>query len=116
MEESTMDEGTAMAVPDLDRDVGSRRNMSRRAFVRRSSLVAGGLLALGTAQTMAGPASAAEEYAPQALTDAELTTLKAVIDRLIPTDDLGPGASDSNVHAYIDHELTAYFKDMLPLY
>lgn len=44
-------------------------------------------------------------YTPVALTDAELTALKAAVDRIIPADDLGPGAVETGVHVYIDQAL-----------
>ncbi|HWE61361.1 MAG TPA: gluconate 2-dehydrogenase subunit 3 family protein [Chloroflexota bacterium] len=106
-----------MDMRDTERDIGTQPGISRRTFMQRSTLVAGSLIVLSTLPGAADAApAAAVDYAPQALTSAELATLKAVIDRLIPTDALGPGAVDSNVHAYIDRELTAYFKELLPLY
>ncbi|MGH2386868.1 MAG: gluconate 2-dehydrogenase subunit 3 family protein [Chloroflexota bacterium] len=99
-------------------DSGEVPSPSRRAFIQRSAVAAGGLIAFANmpGADAAGLARAEAAAAPGALTTTELTTLKAVINRLIPTDDLGPGAVDSNVHTYIDRELTAYFKDLLPLY
>jgi hypothetical protein len=44
-------------------------------------------------------------YEPVALTNAELSTLVAAIDRLIPPDEGGPGASQAGVHVYIDRTL-----------
>jgi gluconate 2-dehydrogenase gamma chain len=46
-----------------------------------------------------------ETYSPVNLTADELTTLKAVLDRLIPKDDLGPGANEAGVFVYIDRAL-----------
>ena len=43
----------------------------------------------------------------QDLTAAELTTLKAALDRLIPNDDLGPGANEIGVFVYIDRAIPA---------
>src|SRR2546427_5242148 len=40
-----------------------------------------------------------------ALQPEEMRILQAFIDRLIPTDDLGPGAVDAGVHVYIDRTL-----------
>jgi hypothetical protein len=108
-------------VPNFE-PVISERDLTRKKFMQRSAVVAGGVIALGTMPGIGGGAIAnaapagSETYAPAALSTTELTTLKAIINRLIPTDDIGPGAVDSNVHAYIDRELTGYFKALLPFY
>jgi gluconate 2-dehydrogenase gamma chain len=39
-------------------------------------------------------------------TPAEAAMVDAIVDRLIPTDDLGPGAKDSGVTIFIDRQLT----------
>jgi hypothetical protein len=96
------------------------RDLTRRKFMRQSAVIAGGAIVLGNLPGVEGAASAAsasaESYAPSALTDAELTMLKAIIGRLIPTDGVGPGAVDANVHVYIDQELAGYYKSLLPTY
>jgi hypothetical protein len=43
--------------------------------------------------------------APTALTAAQMKTLEAFIDRLIPRDELGPGAVDAGAQIYIDRVL-----------
>jgi len=60
--------------------------------------------------------SAIESYQPVALTADELTTLKAMVGRLIPTDDLGPGAVDAGAFIAMDQALTNRNKATLPLY
>lgn len=55
-------------------------------------------------------------YSPEALTTAELATLVAAIDRLIPADDLGPGASEAGVQIFIDRGLSGPNGAVLPLY
>jgi gluconate 2-dehydrogenase gamma chain len=100
------------AVPDL----------SRRTFMQRSAVVAGGVTVLATVPIAAGTGTAlaaspeAEPYAPTALTKSELATLKAIISRLIPADDLGPGATESGVDVYIDKSLAGAYAEFLPLY
>src|SRR5882757_3177588 len=42
-------------------------------------------------------------------TPAEAAAIDAIVDRLIPTDDLGPGAKDSGVTTFIDRQLTGPF-------
>jgi gluconate 2-dehydrogenase gamma chain len=106
-----------------------------RRRLLQGSLVAGGAIATGLAapgvthaklQTtpvnqgtpVASPIPAGEGTpAPlSTLTDAELTTLRASIDRIIPTDDLGPGAVDSGVDVFIERALGSFAANTLPLY
>lgn len=108
------------------------------AFPRRrllqGSLVVGGTVAAGLASpglvgarqvTPAAqrtpvaspiPAGEASPVAMNVLTDAELTTLRAAIDRIIPADDLGPGAVESGVDTYIERALGSFAANTLPLY
>lgn len=55
-------------------------------------------------------------YEPQALTADEFATVRAAVGRLIPTDDLGPGADEAGVHIYIDRILAGRAADALPIY
>jgi gluconate 2-dehydrogenase gamma chain len=55
-------------------------------------------------------------YTPVSLNAAEMTTLKAILARLIPKDKIGPGAVEAKVHVYIDKELAGYYKHLLPTY
>lgn len=111
--ESRSETEEAVDVPDL---------LSRRHFLERSALVAGSAAVLGMASEVPGLVEAAashvteEVYAPVALTSTEMTTLKAVLRRLIPKDKLGPGAVEARVHTYIDKQLAGYNKDLLPVY
>lgn len=57
-----------------------------------------------------------DAYVPRALTEAELTTLKAAIDQLIPADEIGPSASESGVFVYIDRSLAKPYAAQLPVY
>src|SRR5690606_28624535 len=57
-----------------------------------------------------------DSYTPTALTDAEFTTLKAAIARLIPADELGPGAVEAGVQIFIDRALAGPYAATLPLY
>lgn len=104
--------------------------VDRRRLVKDASLLAGGLAVAGALGPAAASASAVqrktpviplrpihatpvaspapvdlESYAPVNLSDAELTTLKAALDRIIPSDDLGPGANEAGVFVYIDRAL-----------
>lgn len=57
-----------------------------------------------------------DAYVPKALTEAEITTLKAAIDQLIPADEIGPSASEAGVFVYIDRSLAKPYAAQLPLY
>ena len=73
----------------------------------------GRISAVGAAQR--AEAVDASATAP-VLTASELRALRAVIDRLIPADELGGGAVAAHVDDYIQRELGGYFKKLLPLY
>lgn len=110
---------------------GRPRLLPRRRLIQ-GSLVATGTITAAAATRQADArwlaqiqpgGSATPELAgmasPEAvggLTAAQTGTLRAAIDRLIPTDDLGPGATDSGVDTYIDHLLGGYGAALLPMY
>jgi hypothetical protein len=66
--------------------------------------------------TPAGTPERVADYVPVALGQAEYATLIASIDRLIPTDDLGPGAGDSGVGIFLDSALTNAHSAYLEFY
>lgn len=115
----------------------------RRRLLRDASLLAGGAVAVGVLgaersvagaapatkptiflrQTTATPVPAVQAtpvdlstYTATNLTNAELTTLKAALDRIIPNDDLGPGANEMGVFVYIDRALGGRVAATLPIY
>jgi gluconate 2-dehydrogenase gamma chain len=49
--------------------------------------------------------AASAQTGPLALTSEQMKTLEAFIDRLIPTDELGPGAVEARAQIYIDRVL-----------
>ncbi len=57
-----------------------------------------------------------DDEAPVALSPREFATLRAVVGRLIPTDDLGPGADEAGVHVFIDRGLAGPNAAHLPLF
>jgi gluconate 2-dehydrogenase gamma chain len=105
-----------MAEKADDRGSGfSRRELLKRVrFVGAAASVPVKMLAPVAAAPAAG---ALEALAPQAavltptpealetLTAAESSTLEAIVARLIPTDDNGPGASEARAGHYIDRAL-----------
>ncbi len=64
----------------------------------------------------ATPVAELATYVPNHLTDAELTTLKAALDRIIPKDDLGPSANEMGVFVFIDKSFGGLNADVLPTY
>jgi gluconate 2-dehydrogenase gamma chain len=64
----------------------------------------------------ATPVAELESYVPNHLTVDELTTLKAVLDRIIPKDEYGPSANEMGVFVYIDKSFGGLHADALPVY
>lgn len=106
----------------------------RRTFLRGSALLAGGAavsvdaaraLAAGVAPErreawlalfQEGTPTALEDYTPVSLTEEEIATLRAAVGRIIPTDEIGPGADEAGVHVFIDRALFGPYADLLPVY
>jgi len=72
--------------------------ISRRAVIVSAALVPVAALAQQSTPTPA----------PSALSDAQLRLLGAFVDRIIPKDELGPSASQSDVPIYINRALGDY--------
>jgi gluconate 2-dehydrogenase gamma chain len=123
-------------MPDHDSPGGgAARLFPRRRFLRDAALLTGGAVAAAGTPAGALAAGASHEqvaawlnllapssreaianYTPVVLTTDEIATLKAAVGRLIPTDELGPGADDAGAHVYIDRSLKGPNAAMLPLY
>lgn len=115
------------------------RLIDRRRLFKDAALAAGGAAVLGPAVASAGAATSArpmirllqtsatpmatpqatpvdlKTYVPVNFTAAELKTLKAVLDRLIPSDDLGPGANEMGVFVYMDRAIGGRSADSGPI-
>jgi gluconate 2-dehydrogenase gamma chain len=74
-------------------------DLSRRAVIASAAMIPVAALT-AAAQTTAAP--------PSALSDAQLRLVAAFVDRIIPKDELGPGASESGVPEYINRSLGDY--------
>lgn len=72
-------------------------NISRRSVIASAALV-----------PVAAITSAAQQASESALSASQLRTLEAFVDRLIPKDDLGPGATECGVAVYINRSLGDY--------
>jgi gluconate 2-dehydrogenase gamma chain len=66
------------------------------------------VLASAAIVPVAALTAAAQAPSPSALSDAQLRLLAAFVDRIIPKDDLGPSASESDVPLYINRSLGDY--------
>jgi gluconate 2-dehydrogenase gamma chain len=108
----------ANATDDLPRDV-SRRGLFKQVGAAGAAAIAGTPLAPGAAMAQdhqehaaqrhaapATPAATAQLEALETLTAAEADTLEAIVARLIPSDENGPGATEARAAHYIDRALT----------
>jgi len=78
----------------------TRLNVSRRELLKRVIL---GAATVVPASFVTGTTSAQESF--ETLTPAEGATLEAIVARLIPTDENGPGATEARAAYYIDRAL-----------
>ena len=85
----------------------SRRGLFKQVGAASAAAMAGTPLAPGLAQERAAPSptATAQLEALETLTAAEADTLEAIVARLIPTDENGPGATEARAAHYIDRAL-----------
>src|SRR5215470_12515929 len=90
--------------------------ISRREMLKwlGTGLCAAPLLALPATVRARAQAAAAESFV--SLTAAEGQTLRAIIARLIPSDEDGPGALEARADRYIDRGLAGALKSSRPAY
>ncbi|WP_454692630.1 gluconate 2-dehydrogenase subunit 3 family protein [Achromobacter aloeverae] len=91
----------------------------RRIFLRNAVTSVPAIAILGPQCAAATPAAAApaaaspsnglKDYKPLFFQDAEWHFVNAACDRLIPRDETGPGALDTEVPIFIDRQLFGYF-------
>ena len=79
--------------------------LSRRELLRRAGML-GGAAALPVSIAGAAPRKVPVQEPFETLTATESDTLEAIVSRLIPTDENGPGAAEARAAHYIDHALT----------
>src|SRR5262245_25981606 len=87
----------------------SRRDLLRGVGIAGAAAAAGPVSLLSTPDLAAEPVQAAQPAARREafenLTAAEADLLEAMVDRLIPSDSLGPGAREARAAHYIDRAL-----------
>ena len=100
-------------MPKDTEDSDARNALSRRSLFKQLGLasaataVSGTSLASGVAAPAApvAPAPMPAGEALETLTAAEAEALEAIVSRLIPTDENGPGATEARAAHYIDRAL-----------
>src|SRR6202140_1522324 len=100
-------------MPKDTEDSGTRNALSRRSLFKQLGLAGAATVVSGTslvprAAEPALPAASAQMPAREALetlTAAEADALEAIVARLIPTDENGPGATEARAAHYIDRPL-----------
>jgi gluconate 2-dehydrogenase gamma chain len=105
------------------------RKISRREMLKSAGLAGavavipaklaastGGKTELPVLDERAARAPAAPPRALQTLSVAEFAILEAMVARIIPADDLGPGAREAGAQYYIDRELSAAFSEQKQAY
>jgi len=80
-------------------------DISRRAVIVSAAIV-----------PVAALTAVSQTSATSALSDAQLRLLAAIVDRFIPKDELGPGASESGVTEYINRSLADYLAPEKPAF
>jgi gluconate 2-dehydrogenase gamma chain len=97
------------------------RNPARREMLKRVG-VAGAVAAVPAseltkpAQAQSKPAATLLREALETLTAAEADVLEAMVARIVPTDENGPGAAEARAAHYIDRALTGPLASSKPAY
>ena len=92
------------------------RRISRREMLQRLGAMLGTATALPLAAPVRARAQAALAESFIALTSQEAETLRAIVARLIPADENGPGALEARADRYIDRALAGALKSSRPAY
>ena len=104
----------------LTRDEFKPQDSARRHFLRRSIAIVPAVALTGTQmtapgfatptqQTLNAPVTSQPNYSPAFFHAEEWAFVKAAVARLIPSDDLGPGAIEAGVPEFIDRQMDAVF-------
>jgi gluconate 2-dehydrogenase gamma chain len=92
--------------------------LSRGALLKRAGVLgaAAALPVAATAEPAVAAGDAAQLQQLVALSPSQATTIGAFVERLIPTDESGPGAREANVLRYIDRALAGGLAMFRPSY
>ena len=99
----------------MEREGRVERRLSRATLLRRAGVV-GVAAAVPTGALVAEAAQPPPRERLESLTATEADALDAMLDRLIPTDALGPGASEARVLRYVDKALDGELRADRPRY
>jgi gluconate 2-dehydrogenase gamma chain len=102
-----------------DHKAPSRRDLFRQAGAASAAAVVSGPLAPTTAavaQPAAHPVSPPQLEALETLTALEADALEAIVARLIPADENGPGAAEAGAAHYIDRALAGPLRNFRDAY
>lgn len=99
-------------------------NLSRRNLLKTAGLVGAAAIGGGAAQSTIAAASAQASASAQipvreayeTLTAAQSATLDAMVDRILPSDENGPGALEARAVHYIDRVLAGFRSDSKEAY
>ena len=96
----------------------SRRDLLRTASLASTAVVAGDTNTVAAPAPQAAPLPSAPRprEAYESLTAQEADMLEAIVARLIPSDEHGPGALEARAAHYIDRALAGALADSLPAY
>ena len=92
-----------MFMDDDGPDLSDPHALSRRALLKRAAAVGAALSAPACALTGSAPEPLSARF--EALTRFESDVLEAIVARLIPTNEDGPGATEARAARYIDRAL-----------
>jgi gluconate 2-dehydrogenase gamma chain len=92
------------------------RRISRREALQRLGAALGAATVMPLAAPVRARAQAAVSESFVSLTSQEAETLRAIVARLIPADENGPGALEARADRYIDRGLAGALKSSRPAY
>src|ERR1044072_3496063 len=95
-------------------DESQRSDEGRRRFLKSVGALGAAIPAAAAAQHAGHVAVKAEKY--MFLAPADVAVLDAAVARLIPADDLGPGAKEAGVTYFIDQQLFGGWGAMAKMY
>jgi gluconate 2-dehydrogenase gamma chain len=99
------------------------RDLSRRRLFRQTGAASAAVFVASALSSPPAPArdhgsppSGSQPAARETLTAVEGDTLKAIVARLIPTDESGPGAAEARAATYIDRALSGALRSSRAAY
>src|SRR6266404_9589078 len=91
-------------------------SLTRRELLKQLGTMIGAAVVMPAAVPFRAQAQTAAGEAFISLTPAESQTLRAIVARLIPADENGPGALEARADRFIDRALAGALKSQRPAY